>query len=337
MKAILLLCGLLISTISYAADPEYRVVKKMPLGGEGGWDYLTVDGDAGRLYISRSTHVMVVDINTDKVVGDIPDTQGVHGIALAPALNRGFTSNGRSNTVTIFDLKTLQVIGRVKTGENPDAVVYDPASKRVLTFNGRGKNATVIEAASGDIAGTVALGGKPEFAAADGKGKVFANLVDTGEVVEIDSRTLLLNKRYSLAPCREPTGMALDIEHHRVYAGCRNRIMAVLDTEVGKVIASLPIGEGVDGNGFDPKTGTAFSSNGDGTLNVVRETSPGEFEVVETVLTQRGSRTMALDPKTHTIYLPAAHFSTQATSKTKGARPLPIMVKDSFSVLVVGK
>ncbi|MGD0821987.1 MAG: YncE family protein [Desulfomonilia bacterium] len=337
MKVFLLFCSLLVGTISYAADPGYHVIKKLQLGGEGGWDDLTVDSAARRLYISRSTHVMVVDIDTDKVVGDIADTPGVHGIAIASELNRGFTSNGRANTATIFDLKTLKVLGRVKTGENPDAILYDPASQRVFTFNGRSKDATVFGAASGEVAGTIALGGKPEFAAADGKGKVYVNMEDTNEVVEIDSRKLAPTKRYSLKPGEEPTGMGLDAEHHRVYSGCHNKVMAILDTETGKVIATVPIGEGVDGNGFDPKTGLAFSSNGDGTLTVVWESSPGRFEVGETVTTQPGSRTMAIDLKTHNIYLPAAQFSPQKASTAEGSRQRPTMIKDSFAVLVVGK
>jgi DNA-binding beta-propeller fold protein YncE len=337
MKVFLLFCSLLVSTISYAADQGYHVIKKLQLGGEGSWDYLTVDSAARRLYISRSTHVMVVDIDKDKVVGNIADTPGVHGIAIASELNRGFTSNGKANTATIFDLKTLKVLGQVETGGNPDAILYDPASKRVFTFNGHSKDATVFEAASGEVDSTIALGGKPEFAAADGKGKVYVNIEDTNEVVEIDSLKLSLAKRYSLKPCEEPTGMGLDAEHHRVYSGCHNKVMAILDTETGKVIATVPIGEGVDGNGFDPKMGLAFSSNGDGTLTEVRESSPGKFEVVETVPTQRGSRTMAIDPKTHNIYLPTAQFSPQTTSTATGSRPRPTMIKDSFVVLVVGK
>jgi DNA-binding beta-propeller fold protein YncE len=332
-----LFCSLLVCSISYAADPGYHVIKKLQLGGEGGWDYLTVDGAARRLYISRSTHVIVVDIDTDKVVGDIADTPGVHGIAIAPELNRGFTSNGKANTSTIFDLKTLKVLGQVKTGQNPDAILYDPASKRVLTFNGRSKDATVFEAISGKIAGTIALGGKPEFAAADGQGKVYVNIEDTNEVVEIDSLKLSLTKRYSLKPCEEPSGMGLDAEHHRVYSGCHNKVVTILNTETGKVIATMPIGEGVDGNGFDQERGLAFSANGEGTLTVVRESAPGKFEVAETVTTQHGARTMAIDPKTHNIYLPTAQFSPQTASAADGSRPRPTMIRDSFAVLVVGK
>ncbi len=336
MKAFLLFCSLLVSTTSYAADPGYHVIKKLQLGGEGGWDYLTVDNAARRLYISRSTHVMVIDIDTDKVVGDISDTPGVHGIAIASELGRGFTSNGRVNTATIFDLKTLKVIGEVKTGQNPDAILYDPVSRRVFTFNGRSKDATVFEAASGEVVSTIALGGKPEFAATDNKGNVYVNIEDTNEVVEIDSGKLLLTKRYSLKPCEEPTGMGLDAEHHRVYSGCHNKLMVILDTKAGKVIATVPIGGGVDGNGFDPETALAFSSNGDGTITMVRESSPGKFDVVETVNTQRGSRTMAIDPKTHNIYLPAARFQ-QAESTAKESRQRPTMIEGSFSILVVGR
>jgi DNA-binding beta-propeller fold protein YncE len=337
MKKILLICALVFSTVAYAADPGYHVVKKLQLGGEGFWDYLTVDSAARRLYISRGTHVMVMDIETDKLVGDIPDTPGVHGIALAPELNRGFISNGRANSATIFDLKTLEILGQVKTGTNPDAILYDPASKRVFTFNGRSNDATVFDAVSGKVAGTIPLGGKPEFSTADVRGKVFANIEDTSEVVEIDSKKLVVTRRFSLKPGEEPSGMGLDIEHHRIFSGCHNKMMTVLDTETGNVIATVPIGEGVDGNGFDPGTGLAFSSNGEGTLTVVRESSPGKFEVVETVPTQRGARTMAIDPRTHNIYLPTAQFGPPPAASSEGSRQRPPMVKDSFVILVVGK
>jgi hypothetical protein len=337
MKTLLLFCGLVLGSIAYATDPGYHVIKKLQLGGEGGWDYLTVDSTARRLYISRGTHVMVVNIDTDSLVGDILDTPGVHGIAVAPELNRGFTSNGRANTSTIFDLKTLKVLGQVKTGTNPDAILYDPASKRVFAFNGRSNDATVFDAASAKVDSTIALGGKPEFATADGMGKVYVNIEDKSEVVEIDSRMLTVTKRSSLKPGEEPSGMALDREHHRIFSGCHNKLMTILDADSGKVIATVPIGEGVDGNGFDPGTGLAFSSNGDGTLTVVRESSPGKFEVAETVTTQRGARTMAIDPKTHNIYLPTAQFAPPSASTPEGSRPRPTMVKDSFVILVVGR
>jgi DNA-binding beta-propeller fold protein YncE len=338
MKTVsVLFCSLLMSTLSFAAEPGYHVIKTLHFSGDGGWDYLTVDSAARRLYISRSTHVMVVDIDTDKLVGDIPDTPGVHGIALAPELKRGFISNGKADTATIFDLNTLKVLGQVKTGTNPDAVLYDPATKRVFTFNGRSKDATAFDAVSAKVLGTIALGGKPEFAVADGKGKVYVNIEDTSEVVEIDSRSLVVMKRSSLKPCEEPTGMAIDPVNHRVFTGCHSKVMAVLDIETVKVIAFVPIGEGVDGNGFDPGTGLAFSSNGDGTLTVVREASSGRFEVAETVTTQRGARTMAIDSKTHNIYLPAAEFAPSPRATPEAPKLRPVMIKDSFTVLVVGR
>jgi DNA-binding beta-propeller fold protein YncE len=325
---------------SYAADSTdsgYHVIKRLKVGGDGGWDYLTVDNAARRLYISRSSHVMVIDIDTDQVVGDIPNTPGVHGIAVAPGLNRGFTSNGKADTSTIFDLKTLKVLGEVKTGGNPDAIIYDPASQRVFTFNGRSKNSTVFDAVSGKVVRTIALGGKPEYAATDGKGKVYVNIEDTNEAVEIDSHKARVTRMFPLNACEEPSGLGLDAVHHRVFSGCHNKTMTVLDTTVGKVIATLPIGANVDGNGFDAGTGLAFSSNGDGTLTVVREVAPAKFEVVDTVATQRGARTMAIDPKTHNIYLPSAQFTPPKEATQGGSKQRPVMVKDSFEVLVVGK
>jgi DNA-binding beta-propeller fold protein YncE len=335
-KFILFFC-LVLAANSYAADSGYHIIKRLKAGGEGGWDYLTVDEAARRLYISRSTHVMVIDLDSDKVVGDIPNTPGVHGIAVAPELNRGFTSNGKADTATIFDLKTLKVLGEVKTGGNPDAIIYDPASKKVFTFNGRSKDATVFDAVSGKVVRTIPLGGKPEFSALDGKGKVYVNNEDTNEVIEIDSLKARVSRRFSLKPCEEPTGMGLDSVHGRVFSGCHNKIMTILDIKTGKLLATVPIGANVDGNGFDAGTGLAFSSNGDGTLSVVREASPGKFEVLETVTTQPGSRTMAIDPKSHYIYLPAAHFTQPDKSTRAGTKQRPVMVKDSFEVLVVGK
>ena len=337
MNKFVLFCCLVLAANSYAADSGYHIIKRLKVGGEGGWDYLTVDNAARRLYISRSTHVMVIDLDTDKVIGDIPNTPGVHGIAIAPELNRGFTSNGKADTSTIFDLKTLKVLGEVKTGGNPDSIIYDPASKEVFTFNGRSKDATVFNAATGKVVKTIPLGGKPEFSATDGKGNIYVNNEDTNEVIQIDSKKARVSKKFSIKPCEEPSGLGLDSEHGRVFSGCHNKILTVLDTNTGKVIATPPIGANVDGNGFDSGTGLAFSSNGDGTLTVVREVSPGKFEVSETVTTQRGSRTMAVDPKTHNIYLPAAQFMPPKAPTAEKPKPRPEMVKDSFEVLVVGK
>lgn len=333
----LLCCFALLPLAAAANAGDYKVVARLKLGGEGGWDYLTVDSAARRLYISRSTHVMVVDIDSNTLAGDIPDTPGVHGIALAPELKRGFTSNGKTDTSAIFDLDTLKVLGQVKTGKSPDAIVYDPASKMVFVFNGRSNDATVFDALSGTVTATIALGGRPEAAVADGAGHVYVNLEDTGELAEIDSSTFAVTRRFALKPCEEPSGIGMDPAARLVFSGCSNKIMSVLDTAGGKVIATVPIGEGVDGNGFDPGTGFAFSSNGDGTLTISSRTARGEFKVVQTVATQNRARTMALDLKTHNVYLPAADFEPVKEPQPEGAkRQRPAMVKDSFSVIVVG-
>ncbi len=317
------------------AASKYATVKKVQLGGGGGWDYLTCDSMARRLYISRGTHVMVVDADSYAVVGDIPGTEGVHGIALAPALHRGFTSNGRANTVTIFDLKTLKVLGTAPTGNGPDAIVYDPASQRVFTFNGHGGDATAIDAASGKPAGTIPLGGKPEFAVADGQGHVYNNLEDKSELLQIDSEKLTVTARWPLAPCEEPTGLAMDREHRRLFVGCHNQMMAVVDADSGKVLATPAIGQGVDATAFDPGTQLAFSSNGDGTLTVVHELSPGEFIPFANVPTQRGARTMALDEKTHGVFLVTAEFGPPPAPTPEHPHARPQAIPGTFTLLIV--
>jgi len=337
LKVFCLFCAVVVSSTAYAAAPGYHIIKKIQIGGEGGWDYLSIDSEARRLYVSRSTHVIVIDIDADKIVGDIPDMPGVHGIVIASELGRGFISCGKSNTAVTFDLKTLKIIGQVKTGTNPDAILYEPTYKKVYTFNGKSNDATVFDAVSGEINATIALGGKPEFAAADEKGKVYVNIEDTAEVAEIDGKSLSVSRRFSLKPGEEPTGLGLDIENHRVFSGCHNKVMTVLDLNEGKVIATVPIGSGVDGNGFDQKTGLAFSANGEGTLTVVKESTPGKYEVVETVPTQRGARTMTIDAKTHNIYLPAAEFAPAPEPTVENPKPRPIQIKDTFVVLVIGK
>jgi DNA-binding beta-propeller fold protein YncE len=320
-----------------AGDGNYHLLKKVVLGGDGGWDYLTCDSAARRVYISRGTHVMVVDADTYAVVGNIPGTNGVHGIALAPKLGRGFTSDGRANAVTIFDLKTLKILGTAPTGEGPDGIVYDPASQRVFTLNGHGGNATAIDAASGKPAGTIPLGGKPEFAVADGQGRIYNNLEDKSELVQIDSQKLTVTARWPLAPCESPSGLAMDRKHRRLFAGCHNRMMAVVDADSGKVLATPAIGQGVDANGFDPGTKLAFSSNGDGTLTVVHEDSPEKFTPAASVPTQRGARTMALDLKTHHIFLVTAEFGPPPAPTPERPRPRPQAVPGSFTLLVFGK
>ncbi|MGD1211802.1 MAG: YncE family protein [Candidatus Acidiferrales bacterium] len=315
----------------------YHLIKTIKLGGEGFWDYLAFDSPTRRLFISRGTKVVVLDVDSEKVVGEIPNTLGVHGIALAPDLGNGYTSNGGAGTISIFDMKTLQVIGQAQAEKNPDAIVYDPASKRVFAMNGLSASATAIDAKTGMVAGTIALNGKPEFAVADGAGHVYVNLENKSEEVQIDSKNLVVTARWPLAPCESPSGLAIDREHRRLFAGCHNKLMAVVDADSGQVIASLPIGIGVDANQFDPGTGFAFSSNGSGTLTVVHEDSPSQFTVVEEVPTQTGARTMALDPKTHEVYLVTAQFAPPPPPTPDNPHPRGGMVPDSFVVLVFGR
>jgi DNA-binding beta-propeller fold protein YncE len=310
----------------------YKVVKTVPLGGEGGWDYVYVDSAARRVYISRGTHTVVMNADTYAVEGDIPDTQGVHGIAIASDLGRGFTSNGRTDNVTIFDLKTLKAIGTVKTDGNPDAIAYDPASKRVFTFNGRGKNTTAINAADGTVAGTLALGGKPEFAAADGKGSIFVNNEDTSELIQIDSQKITETHRWPLAPCKSPSGLSMDTKNRRLFAVCDDKVSVVVNADTGKVVATPEIGNGPDAAAFDPELGDFFASCGEGVLTVIHEDSPDKYTVVENVPTKRSARTMGLDTKTHNIFMPAADFDPPAPGERRGK-----MKPDSFVIVVVSK
>lgn len=316
--------------------PERRVLKTYEVGGEGGWDYLTVDAPGRRLFVSHASHVVALDIDTGKQVGDIPDTPGVHGIALASDLGRGFTSNGKDASAAIFDLKTLKVIGTVKTGDNPDAIVYDPATKRVFTMNGRSKDATAIDAAEGKVVGRIELGGKPEFVVSDGAGKLFVNIEDKNEIVVIDPKELKVTAHWPIAPGEEPSGLAIDVKNHLLFSVCGNKKMVVLDAQTGKVVTTLPIGDRVDGAAFDPESGLAYSSNGDGTLTVVHEDSASTFTVIQNVTTLPGARTIALDPKTHQVFLPTAKFEapTQPTQDQPRQRPTP--VPGSFRILVVG-
>jgi YVTN family beta-propeller protein len=315
----------------------YHLLKKIKLGGEGFWDYLAFDSPTRRLFISRGTKVIVLDVDTEKVVGEIPDTAGVHGIALAAASGNGFTSNGQAGTISIFDLKTLQVIGHAQAGMNPDAIVYDPATKRVFTMNGRSGDVTAIDAVTGSVVGTIPVGGKLEFAVADGAGHVYVNVETKSEVVQFDSKNLVVTAHWPLDPCKTPTGLAIDAKNHRLFAGCANKMMAVMDSDSGKVIATPPISVGVDAEAFDPGTGFAFASTGSGTLTVVHEDSPSQFTVIDDVPTQTGARTMALDPKTHEVYLVTADFTPPPAPTADNPHPRGGMVPDSFVVLVFGR
>jgi YVTN family beta-propeller protein len=320
-----------------AAGPGYHIIATYKLGGDGGWDYLTLDAAARRLYISRATHVMVVDADSGKSVGDIADTPGVHGIALAPELGRGFVSNGREGTVSIFDPKTLATSSKVKVGDNPDAILYDSATKRVFAFNGRSQDATALDAAKGTVLGTIKLGGKPEFAASDGKGEIFVNIEDKSELLAIDANKLEVKTRWPLAPCTEPSGLALDRKNRRLFVGCDNKMMAVVNADNGKVLSTLPIGEGVDATWFDDETNLAFASCGEGVLTVVREESPDKFSVAENVPTQQGARTMALDSKTHNVWVATAKFGPPPAPAPDNPHPRRSIVPDTFVALVIGK
>jgi DNA-binding beta-propeller fold protein YncE len=328
---LVVLTALTSATLVLAAATGYHITGEIQIGGEGGWDYLTADSGARRLYVSHATHVAVVDLDSNKVVGDIPNTPGVHGIAIADDLGKGFVSNGRGNSVTIFDLKTLKTTGTAQTGENPDSIRYDAVSKRVFAFNGRSKSATAIDAKSGSVAATIPLPGKPEFSVADGKGHVYANIEDTNEIVEIDAAKGSMTKKYSLSPCDGPSGLAIDTKSRRLFSVCSNRLMAISDPDAGKVVATPAIGAGSDGVAFDSGTGYAMSSNGDGTLTIVAQ-SGGKYDVLENIATERGARTIAVDEKTHKVYLPTAKTAPSATGSGRAT-----FLPNTFKVLVVGK
>lgn len=323
----------------WAAPPAagFHTLTTLPIGGPGGWDYVTLDASARRLYVPRSDRVLVLDLD-GKSVGLIPGTDGVHGVALAPALDRGYASNGRGNSITIFKLSTLEVLAQVKaTGEGPDAILFDPFTNRVFSFNGRGKNATVIDALKGEVVGTIPFGHKPEFAATDNQGHVFVNLEDSAELAVIDAQKLTIEKKWSLKPLEDPTGMAIDLKHHRLFIVGGNKLMAVVDAKTGKLVATPAIGAGADAAAYDAELGLAFSSNGEGTLTVVRPEGPDGYAVLEQVPTKRGARTMALDPTTHRIYLPAAEYGPAPAATKEMPRPRPAMLPDSFTILVVGR
>lgn len=316
---------------SAAQAPEYRPLGEIPVGGDSGWDYLSIDPDARRLYVTHGTHIVVIDLDTQKVVGDIPDTPRAHGFAVAADLGRGFSSNGDEAKVGIVELKTLKTLGKVATEANPDAIVYEPRRREVYAFNGKGHSATVIAAASGEVLATIPLPGKPEFAAVDSTaGRVFVNIEDKNTILAIDTTQHKVVATWPIAPGESASGMAFDAAHQRLFIGCENKLMEMIDSTNGKVVASVPIQTGVDANAFDPGLQLAFSSNGEGTVTVAHEDSPNKLTVVQTLRTQPSARTMALDPRTHRIYLAAA------TLEPRAGQSRPAMAPGSFKILVYG-
>jgi len=313
---------------AYAAD--YHVATRFTVGGAGGWDYPSLDERAHRLYVSRGDHVQIVDTTTGKEVASIADTPGVHGIALAPELGRGYISCGKANAVKVFDLKTNAVIASVPAGEGPDAILFDPKTQRVFAFNGKSHDASVIDAKTNQPVATIALGGKPEFAQEDGKGVVFVNIEDKAELVALDAKTAKVKARYKLPQCEEPTGLALDAKHRRSFSTCGNKTLVVLNIDSGKQIASVAIGEGSDGAEFDVASQTIFSANGEGTLSVIREIDADHFAAQPALATQKSARTLVLDQTTHRLYLPAAEFGPPDAEHKRGK-----MTPDSFNIVVV--
>jgi YVTN family beta-propeller protein len=335
MSVFCVIIGLLLSdltAVSYA-ETQYHFEKEIPIGGDGGWDYLTVDSVGRRLYVSHATKIVVVDIDKDTIAGEILDTPGVHGIAVSPDLGYGFSSNGQENKASIVELKSLRTISKVETGQNPDAMLYEPRSKEVYMFNGRGQSATVFDAKTGKVLATIPLGGKPEFATIDPEaGVIYNNIEDKNELVTIETKSHRVVNRWSIAPGTEASGMAIDLAHHRLFLGCGNQKMVMVNSTTGKVVSEVPIGKGVDANAFDPETQLAFASCGDGTVTIAHEDSPEKLTVVQTLKTEPRAKTMALDLKTHRIFLASARFESIVAQP--GSRQRPKAVPGSFKILV---
>jgi DNA-binding beta-propeller fold protein YncE len=336
LLAILAALGLALGAAPSAAAPRYHIAHEVALPGEEGWDYLAFEAGGHRLFVSHGTRVLVVDTDTLKVTGEIADTPGVHGIALAPDLGRGYISAGRANTIVVFDLKTLARLKEIKTtGEAPDAILYDAASHRVFSFNGRGRNVTAVDATTDTVLGTIALDATPEFAVADGKGHVYVNLEDKNSLAVIDPQHLSVTSVWPIAGCQEPSGLAIDAARGYLFPACDNKVMAVVDASSGKVLGTAPIGEGVDAAGFDPATSLAFASCGEGVLTVVRAGKAGRPEVVETVKTQHGARTMALDLATHRVFLVTANYGPPPAATPEHPHPRGAMLPGTFRLLVL--
>ena len=315
----------------------YHLIKKTVLGGEGGWDYLALDGAARTMYITHGTEVVLFNVDSGQKLQAITGLQGVHGVAFVPTLGRGYISNGRADVLTVFNLKTGEKAAEIKTGANPDAILYDDFSGRLFSFNGRSADATAVNVADDSVAGTIPLGGKPEFAQSDGQGTVYVNIEDTSEIAAIDSRSLKILRRWKLAPGEEPSGLALDKKNRRLFSVCANDLLVVSNADTGAIVATAPIGSGCDGVRFDPATGLIFSSNGEGTLTVIRQETPDQYAVQETVATARGARTLELDLKTHHVFVVTAEFGPPPAATAENPRPRPRVVPGTFQILEFGR
>jgi YVTN family beta-propeller protein len=334
MKKRFVTVALAIAALAIASE-GFKVVSKIKIGGTGGWDYVAVDPDANRVYVTHGTVVEVIDEKAGKVVGQITQLHGVHGVAVAPEFGKGFITNGQANSVTIFDLKTLAKVGEPQTGQNPDSVCFEPKTKRIFTFNGRSNDTTIIDPKTNEVIKSLPLSGKPEMCAADGTGKMYVNIEDSNEIIELDAAKPAILRHASLSPCESPSGLAIDIKNKKLFSACSNKVMAVTDITSLKVVGTAQIGPGADGAGFDPGLGLAYSSNGgDGTLSIIKEVG-GKYQTVDTVTTEKGARTMAVDPKSHKVYLLAAEYGP--ATETAGKKGRPSILPDSFHVLVVGK
>jgi YVTN family beta-propeller protein len=327
----------ILSSVGCRADGPYHLLKEIPVGGDGGWDCLSVDAAAHRLYVSHATKVVVIDLTKDAVAGEITNTPGVHAFIAAPEFGRGYSSNGRENKSSVVDLKTLNTLSKLDTGENPDAMVYDPGQGEMYIFNGRSNSATVIDAKASKVVATIPLPGKPEFGAADPKaGRVYVNIEDKSEVAAIDTKTHQVVNTWPIAPGEEASGMGFDAAHQRLFLACSNKLMVMMDSATGKVITTVPIGERPDGCEFDPGTQLAFAPCGAGTTTIAHEDAPDKLTVVQTLTTERGARTMSLDPSTHRIYLPSAKYEPQPEAKPGEQRQRPKIIAGSFKILVYG-
>lgn len=326
----LLSIALIMSSTCLIAQSKYKAGNKIHVEGDGGWDYLSVDEVNNRIFVSHGTVAQAIDIKTGKLAGTIPNTLGIHGIAIANDLNKGFTSNGRDSSVTIFNLKTFDVITKINvTGRNPDAIIYDAFSHKVFTFNGGSNNSTVIDANTNKVIGTISLDGKPEFPATNGNGKIYVNIEDKSMINVINTATLKVEQHWPIAPGEEPSGLALDNQTHRLFSVCSNKLMVVTDAESGKVITTLPIGDRCDGVAFDPENKRAYASNGEGSITVVQEVSGNSFKVLETVPTQPGAKTIAIDKASHHLYLTTADYEAAPTATNRRAAVKP----NSFVIL----